>query len=320
MFAGQTRNLPYIRNYAEADAYWQKTKKPPRSKKWEEWQRPLRDTRSWHYRIERHADGAYYDLFLYSTAMARYYAPNADGRELRMYMGHDSQTSKGFMSDVLGVHTFIKRCTTDGRTVVTPITNKRMENSDFSARLMFDKDNRLIVDESAHTPIYRRVSNDEDKQRRQYIKAKFDTLLTLCAMRIPEFENTIEADWEDTGSFFSRGLRWQHDKAIKTIIAALEHEQEPGPEAVATFMEVPMLMYRGLVSDRAADEKRLSWSGKTCSPLALDKRVTEKDLIRSVWAIVQRIGGLKAQSGTVEYPQFPEPDQLVLSNVSTYAR
>ena len=321
MFAGQTRSLPYIRNYAEADAYWSKTKKPPRSKKWAEDQRPLRNTSAFHYRIERHNDGGHYDLVLYHTVMARFYAPNADGRQLRMYMGHDSQTSRGFMSNVLGVREFTRFATTDGRVVIAPITGKRMADSDFSARLMFDiTENRLIVAESEHTPIYKRVSNEDDKLRRKYVKDKFETLLTLCAMRIPEFETTIQGDYHKGGAFQLSGLRWQHDKAIKTIVDAFGYGNEPGPESVAVFMEVAPIIYCKLVSDRADAQKLINWHNQTCSPLALDKRVTEKDLIRSMWSTIQRIGGLKSQSGTIEYPQFPEPDQIVRSNVSTYAK
>lgn len=320
MFAGQTNNLPYIRNYAEADVYWNKTKKPPRSKKWGEHQRPLRNTSAFHYRIERHNDGGHYDLVLYHTVMARFYAPNADGRQLRMYMGHNSQTSKGFMSDVLGVYAFKRFATTDGRVVIAPITCKRMHDSDFSAWLMFDKEGRLIVAESEHTPIYKLVSNEDDKLRRKYIKDKFETLLTLCAMRIPEFENTLQGDYNRSGPFQLSGLRWQHDKAIKTIVDAFSYGNEPGPESVAVFMEVAPILYCKLVSDRADAQKLINWHNPTCSPLALDKRVTEKDLIRSMWSTIQRVGGLKSRSGSVEYPQFPEPDQIVLSNVSTYAK
>lgn len=321
MFAGQTNNLPYIRNYAEADAYWSKTKKPPRSKKWDEHQRPLRNTSAFHYRIERHNDGGHYDLVLYHTVMARFYAPNpTDGRQLRMYMGHNSQTSKGFMSDVLGVYAFKRFATTDGRVVIAPITCKRMHDSDFSARLIFNKEGCLIVAESEHTPIYKRISNEDDKLRRKYIKDKFETLLTLCAMRIPEFENTLQGDYHRSGPFTLSGLRWQHDKAIKTLVDAFERGNEPGPESVATFMDIATLAYIKLVSDRADKQGLLSWHNPNCSPLALEKRITEKDLTRSLWSTIQRIGGLKSQSGTVEYPQFPEPDQIVLSNVSTYAK
>ena len=313
MFAGQTRQLPYIRNYAEADAYWNKTKKPPRSKKWEEWQRPLKNASSWHYRIEKHGD--VYDLMLYHTVMARYHKPTDDGSELRQYMGHDSQTSKGVMADVLGVTYFNRRAATDGRVVYMPIPTVALPGSEFSCLAWFNANGDLLVDSSEHTPLFKRVSHDDDKHMRKVIKAKFEPLLTLCAMRIPEFENTLEADFMRGGDFVSAGLRGKHQVAIAELVRSMELNNDLHPPSLELFMECAAIHYVKLVSDRAVDQKLVNWSNHTCSPLAIEKRVTEKDLVRSLWGAVLKYGHLKAQSGRVEYPQFPEPDQVTLSNV-----
>lgn len=313
MFAGQTRVLPYIRNYAEADAYFNKTKKPPRSKKWAEHQRPLKNASSWHYRIEKHGDT--YDLCLYHTVMARYHKPTEGGSELRQYMGHDSQTSKGYMWDVLGVSYFSKKCTTDGRVVFMPIPTVALPDSEFSCHAWFTADDRLDVEASSHTPLFKRVSGDDDKHLRKMIKAKFDPLLTLCAMRIPEFENTEQADFMRGGDFVSAGFRHNHSSAIQRLVRAFEVGAEPEQKEVEWFLEAARVCYIKLVSDRAIEQRLLNWHNQTCSPLAIEQRVTEKDLLRSLWGAVLKHGHLKAQSGRVEYPQFPEPDQVTLSNV-----
>lgn len=313
MFAGQTRQLPYIRNYAEADDYWNKTKKPPRSKKWEEWQRPLKNSSSWHYRIEKHGD--VYDLMLYHTVMARYHKPTEGGSELRQYMGHDSQTSKGFMWDVLGVSYFSKKCTTDGRTVLMPIPTVALPDSEFSCHAWFDAKGDLLLDSSEHTPLFKRVSHDDDKHMRKVIKAKFEPLLTLCAMRIPEFENTLQADFMRGGDFVSAGLRGKHQAAIASLVRSMEINDELRSDHLELFMKCAAIHYVKLVSDRAIAQNLVDWHNQNCSPLAIEKRVTEKDLVRSLWGAVLKYGRLKQQSGRVEYPQFPEPDQVTLSNV-----
>lgn len=313
MFAGKTYALPQIRNWAEADAYWNKTKKPPRSKKWDEWQRPLKNASSWHYRIEKHGD--VYDLMLYHTVMARYHKPTDGGSELRQYMGHDSQTSKGFMWDVLGVGYFTRRTTTDRRTVFMPIPTVAMPDSAFSCHAWFDAKGDLLVDSSEHTPLFKKVSGDDDKHMRKTIRAKFDPLLTLCAMRIPEFENTLQADFMRGGDFVSAGLRGKHQAAIASLVRSMEINNDLDLRDLDLFMECAAIHYVKLVSDRAIDQKLVLWHNQTCSPLAVEKRVTEKDLIRSMWASILKYGRLNTQSDRVEYPQFPEPDQVTLSNV-----
>ena len=313
MFAGQTNVLPYIRNWAEADAYWNKTNKPPRSKKWEEWQRPLKNASSWHYRIEQHGD--VYDLCLYHTVMARYHRPTPAGNELRQYMGHDSQTSKGFMWDVLGVSYFSRRQAVDGREVFMPVPTVPLSGSEFSCHAWFNADNKLLLDSSKHTPLFKKVSGDDDKLLRKAIKAKFDPLLTLCAMRIPEFENTLQADFMRGGDFVSAGLRSKHQVAIAGLVRLMEINDELRSDHLELFMECAAIHYVKLVSDRAVAQNLINWHNRTCSPLAVEQRVTEKDLVRSLWGAVLNYGRLNKQSGRVEYPQFPEPDQVTLSNV-----
>lgn len=59
MYSSSVQSLPTIDSYEAAQAYFDKTKKPPRAKAWQDNQRPLRNTRLHHYRIEHHtqADG-----------------------------------------------------------------------------------------------------------------------------------------------------------------------------------------------------------------------------------------------------------------------
>lgn len=310
-----TSNLPYIRNFAEAEAYWKRTAKPPRSKKWAEHQRPLKDGRAWHYRIEKSLDGDSYDLYLYHTLMARFHRPDSGGMELRQYVGHASQTSKTFMSNVLGVSYFSHRTAKDGRTVFMPVPTVEMKNSIFSCNAWFTADNRLDIAASEHTPLFKQVSADDDKHLRKMIKSEFEPLLTLCAMRVPEWETTEVADYMRSGDFVSAGLKYNHKNAIAKVVRAFEMGDEPEQEHVEWIMETARVCYIKLVSNRAQDQRLISWANQTCSPREIEKRVTEKDLVQSLWTTIKTHGHLKLRSGRVEYPQFPEPDQVTLSNV-----
>lgn len=318
MFAGQTHVLPYIRNWAEADAYWHKTKKPPRSKKWDEHERPLRNTESWHYRLEK--GNGYYDVCLYHTVMARFFEPASIG-ERRCYVGHDSQTSKGFMLDVLGVHTFKQFDTTDGRKVVAPLVAKRLPNSDFSADLMF-VDGKLDVEMSQHTPLFKTVSSAQDKAERKQVKQAMDSLFMLCAMRMPELERTALADYNVAGAFYSAKRRYDEERAVQAMVQDFLIGEQPSQEHIAKFMQIADNTYQKIVSDRALELKMLSWSNPTCpaTDLPNDERVTEKEYMAALWRVVQKVGRLNSRSGTEPYPQFPEPDQITYSNVVTYAK
>lgn len=318
MFAGNTNLLPYIRNYAEAHAHWEKTKLPSRSKKWAPHQRPLKNTQSPHYRLEK-GDG-YYDVCLYTTVMARFFEPASIG-ERRCYMGDNSQTSKKFMWDVLGVQAFKHFDTTDGRKVVAPITGKRMPDSDFSADLMF-VDGKLDVGMSQHTPIYRTVSSAQDKAERKHVKQAMDSLLTLCAMRMPELERTVQADFAVAGAFFSAKRRYDEERAVRVMVQDFLLNEPPAQENVAKFMRIADNVYQKIASDRAYALQLISWHNSTCpvTDLPDDKRVTEKEFMASLWRIVQKLGRLTSRSGTTPYPQFPEEVVLTYSNVVTYKK
>ncbi len=312
----QTNMLPYIRNYAEADAHWNKTKKPPRSTKWSEHQRPLKDSRSWHYRMEKGVD--YYDVCLYSTVMARFFAPQGNV-ERRCYIGNASQTSQTFMRNVLGVNGFTRRQTTDGREVFMPVANVAMPHDKFSVDAVFI-DNKLAVKASKHTRIFKRVSHNDDRYERKMVKAAFEPLFTLCSMQIPVWEQTLTADYNIGGAFYASNITWTHKKAVADMVTAVRGGREFPAESVPLFMQMAQLAYQKRISDRAMQEKRISWTTPTCPAIALEQRVTENELCTSLWGYVRKFGHLNSQSCTVEYPQFPEPDQIVFSNVTTWEK
>lgn len=325
MFAGATHLLPRIRNYGAAHTFFHNTKKS-RSAKWKDYQRPLRGTRFYHYRIETSISnhGEFYDLFLYETLMARFHKPDADGVEHREYRGHHTNTSRGFMWEVLGVETFNRITVDDGTTRIVPIADVRMPGSDFSADLYF-KDEKLILSKSSHTPIYKRVTNKDDKDRRAHVRGLFEPLLSLAVMRMPEYEQDAELRGYVGEPFGESGITWLHRNAVQAIYREYTGQGAAKPEAYTHFFDMGLRVFEKLAAVRAHQLGLIhAWGNSVKSaPYAVlpdDKRITAKEFQSTFWKRITENVGLNRPGGTKPYPQFPQPDEITLSNVTCYPK
>ena len=318
MFAGKTWVLPRITNYAQAHAYFEKTKLPPRSRKWHSSQRPLKDTSSYHYRMEKNNNGESYDLVLYHTVMARYHKPDAEGNELREYQGDGSQTSKGFMWNVLGVDELNKVRTSSGEEVIMPIRTRALEpGMPFSVQAWFTPGNALMVAKSRHTRIYRKVSSPDDKKARAEARKLFDPLFTLAAMQIPQFVERVAFDRSTGGIFRGINLYTPQVDTLRDLHKSLVLGIQPADGEVETFMDLAESVFDSIASRRAVEKGFLQWGNRQDPTYDDIAPITEAQLIQAVWAKVQEALRLNRTNGYVEYPQFPRREQLVLSNIHT---
>jgi hypothetical protein len=318
MFAGKTWVLPRITNYAQAHAYFEKTKLPPRSRKWHHSQRPLKDTSSYHYRIEKSVDDTSYDLVLYRTVMARFHKPDAEGNELREYQGDGSQTSKGFMWNVLGVDELNKVRASSGEEVIMPIRTRALEpGMPFSVQAWFTPSNELMVAKSRHTRIYRKVSSPDDKKARAEARKAFDPLFTLAALQIPQFVERVAFDRSTGGIFRGINLYTPQVDTLRDLHKSLVLGIQPADGEVETFMDLAESVFDSIASRRAVEKGFLQWGNRQDPTFADIEPITEAQLIQSVWAKVQEALRLNRTNGYVEYPQFPRREQLVLSNIHT---
>ncbi len=317
MFAGKTNVLPFIRNYAEAHKYFEGRPKPPRAVKWDEWQRPLKDARSWHYRIERGTEGLWYDLVLYHTTMARYCKPDAEGNERRQYINYDSQTGRSLLWDVAHVQGLQPVTDTEGVERIMPIHYRRLPDSSFSVDAWFTPSGKLMVEESVHTRHFRVVSSAEDKAERKMYRQMFDPLLTMAAMQLPMFAANLTWDYRNAGAFQSASLSFSTRCALEALSAHVRAGQEMHQEGIDAFMEMAQKVFNKIASDRAKKLGFLTWHYAPDSYDAIEP-VTEADLIKALWNKFQReYLGLSGRSGYVEYPQFPRPEEIVRSNITT---
>ncbi len=317
MFAGKTYTLPTIRNYHEAHKYFEGRPKPPRSTKWGEHQRPLKDTRSYHYRIERHEDGDFYDLVLYQTTMARYHKPHEDGTHRKEYQNHDSQTSRSFLWDVADVGGLQPVTDTEGVQRIMPIHYRSMPGYQFSVDAWFSPSGKLMVDKSVHTRHFRVVSSAEDKATRKMYRQMFDPLLTLVALQLPVFEANLKWDYDTAGAFQSASLSFSARQALNEMAKRVRAGQEMHQEGIEAFMEMGQRVFNKIASDRADKLGILTWHHTPDSYDAIEP-VTEADLTKALWNKFQgEYLGLAGRSGYVEYPQFPRPEEIVRSNITT---
>jgi len=326
MFSGQTRNLPYIRNYIDAKKWWDEHPKPPRSRKWEDYQRPLYNTASKHYRLESMSPDEYIDVVLYHTVMARYYKPTPDGKQRRLYMGDGTITSRSFMCDVVGVNPWGNtESTPDGGKVIAPIYCRSFMSDgghEFSADFMFDANNRLLVDESRHTKHWRRVSNECDKAKRKHIREMFSIYLDLAMLRLPEFEAHADID-RYAGQPFSGNDSWKDNQGVDQMYQAMLKGELPEQDDIDKFFEVARSAFNTLASKRAYNQDGFnmeSWYTKQKGIPAntyadLEKPITGADLRKALEGKVIKICGANAQTGHLPIPQFPSTDDYPRSNV-----
>lgn len=319
MYAGKTHILPFLPNYKRAHEHFERTKLPPRSKKWTEYQRPLKDTRSHHYRIERHTawDDSFYDLVLYQTTLARIHKPDAEGNERRQYINHHSQTSQGFLWNVANIEWLNERTTTDERKVIAPVATRPLPGEEFSADLWFAPSGKLMVERSRHTRIFRKVSSDADKAARKKVKAALDGMLTLIAMRIPEFAADVKFDFYVAGGFLAAEEAPMWHRHSGELVRALEKDLPPPQAALDTLMEQAQLCFDKIASNRALAAGLITYRNATKANYSGIEPIDEKTLINSLWSKLKNSTNLSSTSGYIEYPQFPQESDLVRSNITT---
>ena len=327
MFAGHTRALPYIRNYAEAIKWWHENPKPPRSRKWDDYQRPLRGTAFKHYRLESLFPEQFIDVVLYQTTMARYFAPDADGNERRLYIGNNTVTSRNFMWDVLGLNTYCNAViATDGRKVVAPIYQREftlVDGAPFSADFMFTPDNKLIVDRSVHTRHWRKVSTTEDKSQRTRVRDLFKPYLDIAMFRMQAYEANVEMHTRIGRPFGEGGDNYNHRTAINSMHRALERNEEPAQEHINMFFDLGQHVFNSIASKRGYKQDDFvigSWYNKAQLSTYNDLKnpVTADDLRKALSAKIMALVDAATPSGWEEIPQFVVESDYPRDNV--YAR
>jgi hypothetical protein len=311
MFSSSIHTLPNVTTWESAHNTFNNTPRPkgPRSNSvWADNQRPLKDNRSWHYRIERINGGEHYDVILHHTVMARYYKPTAGGRRV-LYTGHPSNMSKQFMRHVLNVRHQNTWMTTDGRLVAVPIANRDSipdKGSSFSADLWFatqtgiHASKRIDVDKSSHTTHYVKRMSPDDKAAHKRARANMENLITLACMRIPEFHGRVYLDYDLLEPFQGVDVGYAERAALDSLASGQFDVLKPESQErhIGEFMRLAENVYDYEATKAAA-------KNTTDTLAAIAEHVTEKVLADALWRIAKReCSVLQRKSDAIQLAPF----------------
>ena len=176
--------------YQSAQDQFNKTKKPPRSKKYNEYQRPLRRVNESHLMLQKDAHSYVYKIN--GVDVVRVYEPNDQGdyevAVIGLYGTYDIQLQYKFT----GYYNGKALNTTANELVRLPLNpHYRDQGKDFSALLTYNSSDQLIVEKSWHADIYRLASDEGDKQTRKDIKKELDAYVTLQMFKLPTLKDNV---------------------------------------------------------------------------------------------------------------------------------
>lgn len=334
-FQTAIHNLPTISGYPQAQRYFNETRKPPRSKRWEEHQRPLHTTSATHYRIERSAttlqgSPEFYDLMLYGTSMARYFQPEADGSSVVWLRNHNSTTSRQFLWRVANFSGHSVReawDTTDQqekrqpkRPVRIPLStyvssaftadNGVTVPSSWSAVLTF-KDNGLVLERSAHRPVYiKRTSKDATATRTEFMD-KLKPYIDILLLSIPSVHAETKIKRDDGRAF--KGIDYYPRNKVGDLLQwSNERLGDMSEPMFKVLQDIFAAVYKhafGVWVQREVSwqdaHKYFHWSG---SPIPEHMPMLSPDAVRSSFERYLRDNICPIRKGDVpvDLGQFPE--------------
>jgi hypothetical protein len=308
-----------MRTYQQVADLFEKTKKPPRSKKYSEAQRPLRRvSESW---LMLQADNHSFVYIINGVEVARFFEPNEQGEYEVAVRGLYNTNDINLMWRFTGLFNGMNLTTTTGDTVKIPL-NPRYKDQDkeFSAFLTFNSSDQLVVEKSWHADIYRLESTTDDKQKRKDIKTELDAYVTLQLFKLPTLKENCQPS-DSMGRPFgesnlSYGLQGTMRDALRNLPLPLESQS-----FMETFDKVAQDCFDMLVSKKvfAHEDGRLFykvrgyWGGSSNPSDRADAQeqiddiadaVTPEEFKKSLIARLMGFAGLSKGSKSVALPQF----------------
>ncbi len=320
-FSANVWALPAITSYEQANKWFDKTPKPPRSKRWNNHERPLKNVSSWQYRLERGEDDAYFDVCLYHTKMIRYLKPDQHGYRVVYIRGHDTLTSRQFIArNVGGCHSghaasFMGE---DGKQCVVPfnhVVHKHYRrdhpeithgNELFSAMLTFNSTGKLVVSASDHIPVHKRVVSDELRQQRAAFRKQIEVIKLLATYRLDSYREN--AQWEARSSF-NKSLATKEINNLQRNLRISELEEQ----TEFILNELGQLVFDNVYSVYLNNNdlilgSRWSIGGQSLrnSPKALASNITDKQFLAAFERALLKAVRLDAPDTYEALPKFAE--------------
>jgi hypothetical protein len=308
-----------MKTYQQVADLFNNTKKPPRSKKYSEAQRPLRRvSESW---LMLQADNHSFVYIINGVEVARFFEPNEQGEYEVAVRGLYNTNDINLMWRFTGLFNGMNLTTTTGDTVKIPL-NPRYKDQDkeFSAFLTFNSSDQLVVEKSWHADIYRLESTTDDKQKRKDIKTELDAYVTLQLFKLPTLKENCQPS-DSMGRPFgesnlSYGLQGTMRDALRNLPLPLESQS-----FMETFDKVAQDCFDMLVSKKvyAVEDGRLFyrsrgyWGGSSNPSDKADAQeqidditdsITPEEFKKSLITRLMGFAGLSKGTKSVALPQF----------------
>jgi hypothetical protein len=305
-------------NYQHAQDQFNKTKKPPRSKKYADHQRPLRRVSESHLMLQK--DSHSYVYKINGVDVVRVFEPNQAGEYevavIGLYGTYDIQLQAKFTGYYSGKHI----ATTKGDTVRVPLNPYyKDQGKDFSALLTFDSSDKLIVEKSWHADIYRLASDDGDKQTRKDIKKELDAYVTLQMFKLPTLKDNVNLSSDMGRPFGESRLGWAIQSSMRDSLLNLPLPLE-SQSFMQSFDEVAQDCFNMLASKKVYNHdsanlfyKMGNWQRQRDPAAADDAQEQAADLVDTITAdefkksLVARLmsfAGLSKGTQSIALPQF----------------
>lgn len=331
-FGIKTSNIKSIVNYEHADLYFKNTLKP-RTARWRENQRPLRDTRSTHLRIEVGVENdlRYYDLCLYNTSLIRYYQPNDKGEHAVYLSYYDTNSSFAFM----GTHGWWagkNLATTDGRKIDMPFvhdkhTARQLFNDEFTMRLIFDSQGRLDTNKSVHVPMFKQSSSATLRAKRKAFKDRLSMVLDLVDMQYNRILSEADVDiYAGQPGSSSNNNTFTRNFLTEEQVDAFRYDAEWSPEVVTGLVQLSFSYAEDAFNSMMNRRAYIMDGGSRWGRKYREQKVTDGDPLASQTedvreaitpsqdevrkGVLNRLIGLALLNGSdaqKPYPEFPMP-------------
>jgi hypothetical protein len=199
------------------------------------------------------------------------------------------------------------------------------QGKDFSALLVFNKEDKLIVEKSWHADVYKLASTKDDKQTRKAIKEELDAYVTLQLFKLPTLKDNCKLSDSMGAPFGESKLGWS---TISTMQDALRNRPLPleSEAFLRTFDEVAQDCFDMLASkkvynvgtegrfDKGSLFHRMGSWARSRNPAEADdaqekaddivQSITAEEFKKSLTARLMGFAGLSKGTESVPLPQF----------------
>ena len=304
--------------YQYARDQFNKTKKPPRSKKYNEYQRPLRRVSESHLMLQKDAHSYVYKVN--GVDVVRVFEPNEAGEYevavIGLYGTYDIQLQYKFT----GYYNGRGIVTTLGDMVRVPLNPYyKDQGKDFSALLTYNSSDQLIVEKSWHADIYRLASDDGDKQKRKDIKKELDAYVTLQMFKLPTLKDNCTLSADMGRPFGESRLSYNMCDTMREALCNLPLPLE-SQSFMKDFDEVAQDCFNMLASKKVYNHngadlfyKMGNWQRQRDPAAADDAKEKAQDLVdtitadefkKSLVAKLMSFAGLSKGTQSIPLPQF----------------